>query len=94
MQNQRSNKMGRFDYLYKIDLHHRAVAVYIYLADRANRDGKCWPAIPTIARELKLSQSTVRRALQDLRKAELLETEQRYRAKGGKSSLLFYLKKM
>jgi predicted ArsR family transcriptional regulator len=43
---------------------------------------------------LKLSQSTVRRALQDLRKAELLETEQRYRAKGGKSSLLFYLKKM
>lgn len=66
----------------------------IYLADRANRDGECWPAIPTIARELKLSQSTVRRALQDLRKAELLETEQRYRAKGGKSSLLFHLKKI
>ena len=62
--------MGRFDFLYKMDLQHRAVAVYIYLADRANRDGECWPAIPTIARELKLSQSTVRRALQDLRKAE------------------------
>lgn len=86
--------MGRFDFLYKMDLQHRAVAVYIYLADRANKDGKCWPAIPTIARELKLSQSTVRRALQDLRKAELLETEQRYRAKGGKSSLLFRLKKV
>ena len=86
--------MGRFDFLYKMDLQHRAVAVYIYLADRANRDGECWPAIPTIGRELKLSQSTVRRALQDLRKAELLETEQRYRAKGGKSSLLFRLKKI
>ncbi len=86
--------MGRFDFLYKMDLQHRAVAVYIYLADRANQDGECWPAIPTIARELKLSQSTVRRALQDLRKAELLETEQRYRARGGKSSLLFRLKKM
>mgnify|MGYP001089841443 FL=1 len=86
--------MGRFDFLYKMDLQHRAVAVYIYLADRANQDGECWPAIPTIARELKLSQSTVRRALQDLRKAELLETEQRYRARGGKSSLLFHLKKM
>ena len=61
--------MGRFDFLYKMDLQHRAVAVYNYLADRANRDGECWPAIPTIARELKLSQSTVRRALQDLRKA-------------------------
>ena len=86
--------MGRFDFLYKMDLQHRAVAVYIYLADRANQDGECWPAIPTIARELKLSQSTVRRALQDLRKAELLETEQRYRTKGDKSSLLFRLKKI
>ena len=75
--------MGRFDFLYKMDLQHRAVAVYIYLADRANRAGECWPAIPTIARDL-----------QDLRKAELLETEQRYRAKGGKSSLLFHLKKI
>ena len=86
--------MGRFDFLYKMDLQHRAIAVYIYLTDRANKDDECWPAIPTIARELKLSQSTVRRALQDLRKAELLETEQRYRVKGGKSSLLFRLNKM
>ena len=86
--------MGRFDFLYKLDLQHRAVAVHIYLADRANRAGECWPAIPTIARELKLSQSTVRRALKDLRNAELLETEQRYRAGGGKSSLLFHLKKI
>lgn len=86
--------MGRFDFLYKMDLQHRAVAVYIYLADRANRAGERWSAIPTIARELKLSQSTVRRALQDLHKAELLETEPRYRTKGGKSSLLFRLKKI
>ena len=86
--------MGRFDFLYKMDLQHRAIAVYIYLTDRANKDDECWPAIPTIARELRLSQSTVRRALQDLRKAELLETEQRYRTRGGKSSLLFRLKNM
>ena len=39
-----------------------------------------------------LSQSTVRRALNDLRKAGLLETEQRYRRSGGKSSLLYTLK--
>ena len=63
-----------------------------YLADRANKDGECWPAIPTIATELKLSQSTVRRALHDLRKAGLLETEQRYRTKGGKSSLLYKIR--
>lgn len=84
--------MGRFHFLYKMDLSHRAKSVYIYLADRANKDGQCWPAIPTIACELKLSQSTVRRALQDLRKAGLLETQQRYRKHGGKSSLLYALK--
>ena len=65
--------MGRLDFLYRMELPHRAVSVYIYLSDRANKDGECWPAIPTIAAELKLSQSTVRRALRDLRKAGLLD---------------------
>ena len=84
--------MGRLDFLYRMDLSHRAVAVYVYLYDRANREGQCWPAVPTIAREIKLSEATVRRAIKDLRKAGLVETEQRYRTKGGKSSLLFQLK--
>lgn len=84
--------MPYFSKLYQTELPHRAVSVYIYLSDRANKGGECWPAIPTIARELNLSQSTVRRALWDLRKAGFLETEQRYRTKGGKSSLLYKLK--
>ena len=84
--------MGRLDFLYRMELPHRAVSVYIYLTDRANKDGECWPAIPTIAAELKLSQSTVRRALRDLREADLLQTEQRYRTKGGKSSLLYKIR--
>ena len=84
--------MGRLNFLYQSDLPHRAVSVYVYLDDRANKDGECWPSISTIAKELKLSQSTVRRALHDLRKANLIETEQRYRRKGGKSSLLYKLK--
>ena len=85
--------MKRLDLIYRSDLTHRAVSVYTYLADRANKEGICWPAIPTIAKDLKLSQSTVRRALQDLREAGLLETEQRYRTRGGKSSLLYRLMK-
>lgn len=84
--------MSRLDFLYRRELPHRAISVYIYLFDRANKDGECWPAIPTIAAELKLSQSTVRRALRDLRKEGLLETEQRYREKGGKSSLLYKIR--
>ena len=35
---------------------------------------------------------TVRRGIRDLKKAGLLEIEQRYRKEGGKSSLLFRLK--
>lgn len=83
--------MSRYDFLYKTDLPSRAIVVYIYLADRTNARGECWPAIPTIARELHLSQSTVRRALEDLRKSGFLESEQRFRPSGGKSSLLFKL---
>ena len=83
--------MSRFSFLYKRDLPHRAVSVYIYLADRANKDMECWPAIPTIAKELKLSQSTVRRALQDLRNEGLIESTQQYRTSGGCSSLRFKL---
>lgn len=85
--------MSRLDFLYYRELPHRAVSVYIYLYDRANKDGECWPAIPTIASDLKLSLSTVRRALHDLRKAGLVSTEQRYREKGGKSSLLYKIRK-
>lgn len=81
--------MSRLDFLYRMDLPHRAVSVYIYLFDRADKNGECWPAIPTIAKELKLSESTVRRASKELKKAGLITTEQRYREKGGKSSLLY-----
>ena len=77
--------MSRLDFLYRMDLPHRAVSVYIYLSDRADKNGECWPAIPTIASDLKLSQSTVRRALHDLRKAGLVSTEQRYREKAARA---------
>ena len=83
--------MGRLDFIYNTDLPHRAVSVYTYLYDRANKQGECWPAISTISKDLKLSPSTVRRAIKDLQKECLLETEQRYRTKGGKSSLLYKL---
>ncbi|MFR0925563.1 MAG: winged helix-turn-helix transcriptional regulator [Ruminococcus sp.] len=42
-----------------------------------------------MAGDIKLSPATVRRAIKDLRKAGLIETKQRYREKGGKSTLLF-----
>lgn len=84
--------MSRLTFLYKMNLPHRAVAVYTYLHDRANKNGECWPSVKTIAGDIKLSPATVRRAISNLKKAGLIKTEQRYREKGGKSSLLFKIR--
>ena len=83
--------MGYFKAIYTSDLPHRAIAVYMYLYDRADKEGKCWPAIPTIARELGISRSTVKRALDDLIKAGYLKKEFRYRENGSHSSNLYIL---
>ncbi len=84
--------MGYFTSVYTSELPHRARAVYMYLHDRADKDGKCYPAIGTIARELKLSRSTVKRAITDLEQSGRLRKEQRWRENGGKSSNLYYIK--
>ena len=48
------------------ELPSRARAVYMYLRDRADSEGKCWPGLKTIASDMRLSRSTVKRALTDL----------------------------
>ena len=75
------------------ELPHRARAVYMYLKDRAGKGQDCWPAVNTIAANLQLSRSTVKRAIADLEKSGYLRREQRWRENGGKSSNMFYLTK-
>ena len=75
--------------IYEAELPHRAVAVYLYLKNRVNREGTCYPAIGTIARELHLSNSTVKRAINDLERKGFIRKKQRWRDNGGRSSLLF-----
>ena len=83
---ERSEKMTDLKRLYQSDLPSRAIAVYLYLRGRANKEGFCWPAIPTMARELKMSESTIRRALQDLVREGFLIIEERQRESGADSS--------
>ena len=84
--------MGIHDFLYKNpELPSRAVAVYFYLEDRANANGECWPSIKTIARELSISDRTVRRAIQDLQKAKLIRKEYAYRSNGSNTSNRYYI---
>lgn len=73
-------------------IFHTGRLLCICIRDRADKDGKCYPAIGTIAKELKLSRSTVKRAIADLEKTGHLSKEQRWRENGGKSSLLYTVK--
>lgn len=77
--------------LYQSDLPNRAIAVYLYLRGRANKEGFCWPAVPTMARELKMSESTIRRALRDLVREGFLKVEERQRESGADSSNKYWL---
>ncbi len=77
--------------IYSTNLPHRAIAVYMYLRDRADKNGSCFPAISTIASDLKISKSTVKRALSDLEKAHYIRHERRYRQSGGNSTNLYFV---
>ena len=83
--------MGSLNFLYCMDLPHRAKLVYLYLYDRKNKDNVTWPGLNTIARELSLSRSTVKRAIQDLEQAGLVRKEAHYRQNGSATSNRYYL---
>lgn len=83
--------MSYFEKIYQADLNHRSKAVYMYLKGHADSEGKCWPGIRTIAAGLGLSRSTVKRALDDLCKAELISRESRWRENGSLTSNLYRL---
>ena len=75
--------------IYETELPHRAVAVYLYLETRADRERTCYPAIGTIARELHLSVSTVKRAIHDLECAGFIQKSRDGVRTEEKSSLLY-----
>ena len=84
--------MSLFGNLYEQDLPPRAKTVYMYLKDRSNADGECWPAVKTIAKDTSLSVSTVKRAIADLIQSGSLAKESRYRENGSHSSNRYYVK--
>ena len=85
--------MSNFNFIYaEAQLTHRAKTVYIYLRDRADASGVCWPGIKTIARDMNLSRSTVKRALADLEQHGYLAKLPRYRPNGSNTSNLYTLK--
>ena len=84
--------MSYFQSIYADDrLPHRCKTVYIYLRDRSATSCSCWPGVKTIGSDLRLSRSTVKRALDDLCQAGLVTKETRWRENGGLTSNLYRL---
>ena len=84
--------MSYFGTIYADDrLPSRAKVVYMYLHDRADAEGKCWPGIKRIASDLNLTRSTVKRALADLAQHGYLKKLPRYRANGSHTSNLYFI---
>ena len=81
--------MSYFGTIYAEDIPHRAKAVYMYLKDRTNPSGTCWTGIKRIAKDLHLSTSTVKRALDDLTQHGFIKKNPRYRENGSSSSNLY-----
>ena len=73
------------------DLPHRARTVYMYLRDRSNGEGECWPGIKRIKDDLHLSERTVKRAVRDLVDAGYIVSLPRFRENGGQTSNLYRL---
>lgn len=77
---------------YASSLKSRALSILIYLIDRSNKDLTCFPAIPTMAEQLHISVSTVKRALHELVDAGYIEKDARFRDKNrGQTSNLYTL---
>ena len=73
------------------ELSPRAKMVCLYLHDRANKDGESWYAINTMARELSLSRSSIKRALAELVRQKRINVQHRFRNNGSCTSNTYYL---
>jgi hypothetical protein len=65
--------------------------VLVALADHASDDGLCWPGIKTIAKKASMSESSIRRQLDQLIDAGFLHKEIRIRENGSQQSNAYYL---
>lgn len=79
--------------IYASNLKSRAILVMNYLIFRANKEGTCFPAIKTIAKECHISVNTVKRALDDLIKAGYVKKNVRFieEKNGAQTSNLYTL---
>ena len=64
-----------FDAGYVRRISATATVVYLYFCRRSGEDGSCWPAQGTMAKDLGMSERTIRRAITELEAEGLVEVE-------------------
>ena len=85
--------MSYFSEIYgDLELSARAKLVLVYLHDRANKDGESWYAIGTMAKDLRLSRSTIKRALTELVRQGRVEKQARFREMVGAHLTFMYFR--
>ena len=77
--------------LYTSSLKSRALSVILYLLDRANKDLVCFPSIKTISKDLNISVSTTKRALNNLVETGFIEKIERFLDTTGKQTSNLYI---
>lgn len=70
-------------------MSRKAAAVLHNLAMHSNKKDECFPALKTIAREVKMSVRSVQRALDELLEAGLITKKHNYRANGSQTSNIY-----
>lgn len=84
--------MSYFNEIYNdTELSAKAKQVLVYLHDRANKNGESWYAIGTMAKDLSLSRSTIKRALAELIRQGRVKKRARFRENGRRSSNFYRL---
>lgn len=66
--------------------------VLIVLADCASDEGACWPSLRKIVQMSKVSEETVRKYLRAFEAIGLIEVEERFDAKGRRTSNVYTIK--
>jgi len=61
------------DWAIGCDLKGSVKSVLLILANRANKEGECFPALSTIAREAGVARSTVQEAIKELERLGLIK---------------------
>jgi Transcriptional regulators containing a DNA-binding HTH domain and an aminotransferase domain (MocR family) and their eukaryotic orthologs len=76
--------MRAFEMIYRDEVSAKAVAVFRYLCDRQGKYDFCYVSHRRMAGDLKISVSTVKRALDELQRKGYVSVEQRRRSNGSK----------